>query len=88
MLRIVIRSPLIKINEKTVEILLNHYNGENTSDSIKDYVLKVLIFRWKLVDGISKEDMLSKLGELFESTKAGPFETKVMIKNAINDIFE
>ena len=61
MLKVIIRSPLMKINTKIVDTLLGIASAEDCEPSTREYVLKVLLFRRNLVDGINKEDLLAKV---------------------------
>lgn len=61
MLRVLIRSPLIKINAKIVNQLVELGSNPETEANIKEYVLKVLVYRAKLVDGMSQIDVLAKI---------------------------
>ena len=63
MLRILIRSPLIKINAKIVNKLLEIASVPDAEPTTKEYVMKVLLFRRKLIDGINYEDLMSKIAE-------------------------
>lgn len=49
MLRVLIRSPLIKINGKIVDQLVELGSNPETEANIKEYALKVLIYRANLV---------------------------------------
>lgn len=64
MFRILIRSPLIKINTKIVDTLVSLASAEECDANTREYVLKVLLFRRKLIDGINQEDLLARVATL------------------------
>ncbi len=86
MFRILIRSPLIKINAKIVNSLLEIACSPEAEGLTKEYVLKVLLFRRKLVDGMNYEDLLSKVVGSLEQGEFGPFDAKPMIKTAMEEL--
>lgn len=53
-LRVLIRSPLIKINEKIVNQLVELGSNVETEANVREFLLKVLVYRRKLVDGLSQ----------------------------------
>lgn len=67
MFRVLIRSPLIKINAKIVNQLVELGSNPETDANIKEYVLKVLVYRAKLVDGMTSVDVLAKISTMLES---------------------
>jgi len=83
MLRVLIRSPLIKIDGKVVDQLVEIGSNPETEANIKEYALKVLIYRAKLVEGVNQVDVLAKISTMLESAEAGPFEAKPKISEAI-----
>ena len=83
MLRVLIRSPLIKINGKIVDQLVELGSNPETEANIKEYALKVLIYRAKLVEGVNQVDVLAKISTMLENAEVGPFEAKPKISEAI-----
>lgn len=67
MLRVLIRSPLIKIDKKIVDQLVELGSNPETEANIKEYVLKVLIYRANLVEGMTQVDILTKISTMLES---------------------
>jgi hypothetical protein len=53
---------LIKINAKIVDTLLEVASAQDCEVSTKENILKLLISRQNLVDGVNKEDLMSKVG--------------------------
>lgn len=87
MLRVLIRSPLIKIDKKIVDQLVELGSNPETEVNIKEYALKVLIYRAKLVEGLTQVDILAKISTMLESAEIGPFELKPKINEAIEKFF-
>ena len=54
MIKILIRSPLAKINTKTVDILTHFYSSEESTDILKEAIVKLLVYRRNLTDGINQ----------------------------------
>ncbi len=86
MFRVLIRCPLIKINAKIVNSLLEIASSSEAEGLTKEYVLKILLFRRKLVDGMNYEDLLTKVVGSLEQGEFSPFEAKPMIRTAMEEL--
>lgn len=79
-MRILIRSPLIKINNKIASQLLEIGSNAEVDAKIKELALKVLVYRKKLVDGMSEVEVVAKVAAMLEGSEMGPLVVKNNIR--------